>query len=166
MTTHPTLRRALELAVATEELGGQFYRDMATRFADRVEVAEVFRELARDEDEHETHFRLLLERVLAAAPTRPAPRDDVTFMLRAVALSEFFGRKTFGDLEAITTARQALARALEFEKTTLLYYETLRDALGPAPELEALVQAEKGHVVALARVILSDRELRGGDDDW
>ncbi len=158
-----TLKRALELAVATEELGAEYYRHMAARFRGQS-VGEVFTRLARDEANHEAQFKKLLAEV-DDAPA-PAPDDEAYFLVRAAALSEFFDRDAVDDLESIETPAVALTRALAFEKSTLFFYQSVREAIGASPQLDALVAEEKSHVTALTRVMVSDAAFRGIADPW
>ena len=58
-----TLRKAIEMAVATEELGAKHYKELAEKFSDEKEVAEIFARLAQDEVSHESQFRALLGQV-------------------------------------------------------------------------------------------------------
>lgn len=159
-----TLRRALELAVATEELGGQFYKDMAEKFVEDKAVADIFKQLAKDEANHEAQFKNLLKEVEGA--TEPKKDDEVSYLLRAAAMTEFFDKKSFEDMESVKAPADALIKALAFEKSTLFYYQTLKDVLGTSQQLDALIAAEKGHVTALARVIVSDAKFRGLADPW
>ena len=52
MTGTITPRKALELAVEAERIGEAYYQRVARRFADRPEIAAVFRKMAEDEVDH------------------------------------------------------------------------------------------------------------------
>jgi rubrerythrin len=41
-----TLRKAIEMAVATEELGAKYYQEIANKFSNESEIARVFKQLA------------------------------------------------------------------------------------------------------------------------
>jgi len=158
-----SLRSALELAVATEERGGKYYVEMAEKFAGEKPVAEIFTKLAKDEANHEAQFKTLLSQVEGAGGK--AKDDESYHLVRAAALSRFFDKdqKATDDIQS---PRDALAQALDLEKSTLFYYQSIKDAIGGSPELDALIAAEKGHVVALTRVIISDAKFRGLSDPW
>ena len=158
-----SLRKCLNLAVVTEQVGAKFYDKMAKRFADNPEVGPVFAQLSKDEEAHEAQFKALLEK----APDEELGGDFETQMvLRATAISEFFRQDALKVFDNIETPRDALVKALALEKSTLFYYLSMRDALGAQPELDALIKAEKAHVAALMKVILSDAEFRGLADQW
>jgi rubrerythrin len=157
-----TLRKAIELAVATEELGARHYQELAKKFAGQGEVASVFEHLAEDEVSHEAQFRALLKEV--PEDKQVAGDDESGLLLRAAATSQFFDKKALE--ENIETPADALAKALAFERSTLFYYQSIRDVLGESPQLDEMIQAEKSHVTTLMKVILSDAEFRGLADPW
>lgn len=61
MIKEPTIRKAVELAVETEEIGVKFYQRVAKKFEDRPEIAETFRRLSDDEKIHAARFKKILE---------------------------------------------------------------------------------------------------------
>ncbi len=158
-----TLRKCLDLAVVTEQIGARFYDRMAKRFADNPEVGPVFAQLSRDEVAHEAQFKALV----AKAPEEELPGDFESHMvLRATAISEFFRQDALKDLEQIDSPKDALLKALALEKSTLFYYLSLREAIGEHAELDELIKAEKGHVATLMKVIFTGAEFRGLADPW
>jgi rubrerythrin len=157
-----TLRECVQLAVKTEEIGSRFYERLAGKFADDEDVADVFSQLAKDEKAHEKQFTRLLENVPKEA-LQPE-RYEVHQYLRATAISEFFRADYFKQADEITTPTEALARALAFEKATLLYYKAIRDVLGENKELDAIIKAERNHLMAIARIIVTDARFRGLSD--
>jgi rubrerythrin len=157
-----TLRKALERAIATEEAGSRYYREMASLFSGNDAVATVFRQLAEDEHAHEVQFRELIETVPADQETS----DNSEALLRAAFTIDTFDQKKAEDFGDIKTPRDALARALAFEKSTLFYFQSLRDVIGESRQLEALIAAEKSHVAQIMKVIISDAEFRGIADSW
>ncbi len=158
-----SLRKCLNLAVVTEQVGARFYDRMARRFADNPDVGPVFAQLSRDEAAHEAQFKILLEE----APEEEVPGDFETRMvLRATAISEFFSQDAFRAFDNIESPRDALAKALSLEKSTLFYYLSLREAIGAQPQLDELIQAERGHVATLMKVILTGADFRGLADQW
>lgn len=166
MTIEWTPRRAIDFAMTTEELGERFYHRMANRFPSKPEVAAVFRKLAADEDAHRKQFSELLEAV-------EKERDDLREfrrkeVLRAEVRQQFFSRSAgpFEKADEIETPADALRHAFAFETAAVDYYESLQDVLGDHQVLRHIVEAEKDHVRALMKVILSDAEFRGTGDSW
>jgi rubrerythrin len=161
-----TLRKIIEFAVTTEELGAKFYDRMAKKFADKQDVAAVFSQLARDEQVHERQFRAILEKA-------PATFDDEVEYeraqyLRGLAISEFFAPRSgpFHKAEEITDAEQALWHALELERTALGLYRAIRDELGPSEALDSILAAEKEHLSRLMKVVTTGARFRGLQDEW
>jgi rubrerythrin len=160
--TNLTLRKAIEVAVATEELGAKYYQEIAKKFSGEKEVVEVFGQLAEDEVAHESQFKKLLDEV----PPDEVGSSDAGLLLRAAATSQFFDQKALEDTAEIKSATDALAKALAFERSTLFYYQSLQDVLGKSAQLQKLIDAEKSHVTTLMKVIVSDAKFRGLADPW
>jgi rubrerythrin len=159
-----TLRKAIELAVVTEQMGADFYDRLKNKFSGQKDLADIFDQLVRDERKHETQFKTILESV---------PEQDIESgqfekfqYLRATAISSFFRKDGLRDTDEIKTADDALGKALAFEKATLQYYEAIRDLLGEQPQLKQIIDAERSHVVALMKVIVADAKFRGLDYEW
>jgi rubrerythrin len=144
-----TPRKAIEFAVMTEENGAVFYRKMAKRLADDGEIAEVFEQLARDEEAHKRAFQELLETVPEEFAYKS--QKERLAVLRATSMGEFFlgDAGLFKHLDRIKTRTDALHRALLLEKDTLSYYQAMRDVMGPNEIVEAMIQAERLHVAQL-----------------
>ena len=164
MTEDLTLRESIQLAVTTEQIGCKFYERMARRFADSQDVADVLSQLAKDERAHEKQFKLLLDRV-PQEESEPE-RYELYQFLRATAISEFFRTDYLTRADEISTTADALGMALAFEKSTLLYYQAIRDVLGENKQLEAIINAERSHVMAIARIIVTDAKFRGLGDSF
>jgi rubrerythrin len=160
-----TLRKTIQFAVATEEIGAKFYHRMALKFSDEPEVAEVFAQLSRDEQVHQQQFGRLLERV-------PASFDDQVEYeraqyLRAMAVSEFFGRTgPLQDTDRIQDSAQALAYALGLERAALGYYLAIREQIGESPELETIIATEKQHMTQLMKIITTGAKFRSLQEEW
>jgi rubrerythrin len=160
-----TPRKVVEFAVTTEEIGAKFYRRMARRFSDDPEVAEVFAQLARDEEAHQRQFTKLLDEV------PPTFDDQVEYeraqYLRAMAISEFFSKTgPFRDSADVAGAAEALKHALDFEKAALGYYRAIREELGEQAGLDGIIAAEKQHVARLMKVITTGARFRSLEDNW
>lgn len=161
-----TLRKALEFAVTTEEIGARFYERMAGKFSGDSDVAGIFAQLGRDEQVHRVEFRKVLEQV-------PVSYDDEVEYeraqyLRAMAHSKFFSIRSgpFADIEKIEDAADALRHAFEFERAALGYYQAIRDEIGKNPALDAIIAAEKQHVSQLMKVIMTGARFRSLQDEW
>jgi rubrerythrin len=138
-------RRAVELAIATEDMGASFYRRLARKFRRDENLCQLFSDLELDEEAHGRQFKKLLDRVPEEEPQSYAVANS---MLRAVARSLFFSKQSdvARVVEQIETRDDCLAAVVALEKSTLEYYEALREAIGSDPVLDSLVEAERAHL--------------------
>ncbi len=148
-----TLRQAVQFAIVTEQVGARSYRRLASTLENDGEVASLFRQLADDEERHEREFREVMDTV----PDRDAARDypEKYGYLRAMSISEFFAPRSglTRDVDQITTREEALRRAIELEKATLGYYQALRDVMGGSKPLDAIIDAEREHLMKVTRML-------------
>lgn len=149
MIKEPTVRKAVEMAIQTEEVGIKFYQRIAKKFEDRPEIAETFRRLSDDEKIHAARFK----RILETAPENPRhvqSEPERLEYLRAITVSEVFKGPAFKDLQdRVESMEDALTVALDFEKATLHVYLGLLDVVGPDDSLQAVIAEERGHIVRL-----------------
>ena len=166
MSEEWTVRKATEFAVKTEELGALFYKKMAKKFADNAEMKEVFELLAKDEEIHEHQFRKLLERTEPDAEVSGKPEHMA--ILRVMSMSQFFmgDDGLYGKTEDLTDVKSALVRAFELEKATLQYYQAMKDVVGENQILNAIIKAEKNHLMKLAEYLMTEAEFRGIADNF
>ena len=155
-----TLRKAVEFAVTTEQLGNKFYTKMAKKFEDD-EISAIFSTLAKDELAHEKQFQNLLETV----PKDPgvSSQDDRWAILRVMSMSEFFMGQSgiFKKLDEVETREDALQRAFSLEKDTLGYYRAMEDIIGKDDTLTSIIQAEKQHLLKVMEYMVTGAKMRG-----
>jgi rubrerythrin len=156
------VRKSLELAVQTERDGAEFYSQAAQQCLDTPELQAVFTQLSKDEKAHEVQFTAILNTL---GESSREVNDDLTYMLKATGASDFFKKDLLQDVSKLS-AQQVLLRALDFEKATLLHYAALRDSLGDVSQIESLIKAEKSHVVALMKVLMTEAKFRSLSDNW
>jgi rubrerythrin len=160
-----TLRKAVQFAVKTEELGAAFYRRLATHFASDKEVNQVFALFAKDEDTHLAQFKALLDTV-------PAGEDALQYeqeqYLRAMATAEIFSGDSglFKNVDAIGSVADAMEKALHLEKATVTYYIAMRDVLPESKVLDTIIASEKHHVVQVMRYLITGAKMRGLSDTF
>jgi len=149
-----TLRGCMEFAVATEELGAKTYRQLANKFAENKDVAELFTRLAADEEIHKVQFGELLKKAPADDEISKSPEKSE--YLKAMSLSEFFSshRGPFKDVNTIKDRDDALQKALDFEKATLGFYKAVEDVMGKQDLLSQVIAKERAHVVVLMKALL------------
>ncbi len=161
-----TLRKAVEFAAKTEELGNIFYTRMSKKFADDSEISDIFGKLANDELVHRKQFNNLLEKV--PEDSGVSSRDERMALLKVMSRSEFFmGEEGLSSkLDEIKTREDALERALGLEKATLGYFQAMKDVLGDEPTLDAIIKIEKGHLVKLMEYMITGAKMRGLGDNF
>ena len=161
-----TLRKAVEFAVKTEELGNVFYTRMAKKFSDDKEISEIFSTLGKDELVHRKQFNQLLEKI----PEDPgvSSRDERMALLKIMSRSEFFMGESglSSKLEEVKTREDALERAVRLEKDTLGYFQAMKDVLGDEPILDSVIKIEKSHLVKLMEYMITGAKMRGLGDQY
>jgi rubrerythrin len=122
--------------------------------------------LAEDEALHEKQFRALMEEV--PKDQFVSSTDEQLQYLRAMSLSEFFmGEKgLYKKLEEIKDENDGLMRSFELEKATLQYYGAMREVMGENETINAIIKAEKGHLMKIMRYLITDAKFRGISDDY
>ena len=164
MTDDLTLREAIQLAVTTEQLGRDYYERMAKKFAGEADASAAFGQLAKDEQAHEEQFKRILEAV--PKDEDQSSRYELYQYLRATAISQFFQQDYFKKADKIETASDALAAALHFEKTTMQFYQAIREITGENKQLDAIIAAERRHVLSIVKILPTDAKFRGLGDSF
>jgi rubrerythrin len=155
-----TLKEAVETAIKAEELGIQYYSELARKFDKNPEIKEMLEKLAKDEIQHKNQFSDLLKLV----PEGKEPTKMDVEYIKGVDISKFFD-----DMEAVDTSqkpKEILQRAYEFEKESVLFYLGIRDMFGGSAVLDEIIQIEKGHMTRLMKYIVEDSKFRGIADEW
>ena len=154
-----TIKKAVEFAITTEQQGSRIYRKLAKRYAGKADLVKLFEQLADEEDKHEQSLIKLRDRV----PDEETSTGNESFQyLRAMSISEFFAGedKLFARVDMDNPA-DVMQRAMGLEKATLQYYEAMRGLTGDDEVLEALIAAEKRHVLSLMRYMITDEKIKG-----
>lgn len=155
-----TPRKAVEFAIKTEEIGEKLYIKLAKKFAEEPETKALFEQLAKDEAVHQRQFRTLLDTL--PQPDGPIPYEQDQY-LKAMAISNvFYGlNKAMADSDSL---EDALHRALQLEKNTILFYTAMRETLGENEALEKMIEMEKGHAKQLMKHLITGAKLRSLQD--
>jgi len=161
-----TIERAVDFAIKTEQLGGEFYKKLAAKHADDAELSELFSLLARDEEIHEAEFKALRETLPADRVEKLSDADQE--YLRAIATAEIFygNNEALDPADRVETREDALHRALSLEKGSLLYYGAMRDVLGSSDVLDGIINAEKDHMTKVMKYLFTGARMRGLIDDF
>lgn len=146
-----SIHEVLEQAIRTEQLGFEFYNDMARQFKKNTELSKIFTFLAQQEVQHEKTFNELKTR--RTLDEEFENWEEVSNYLRAVVESEFFlGKsKSLPSMKNITSVIEALNFAIAFERETILYFLGLKEAVKEKQIIEKIINEEKGHITLLGR---------------
>ncbi len=156
-----TVKDAVQIAVETEQLGEAFYNHLAKKFSDNEKLREMFRMLAADEVDHEAQFKELLDSV--EKNNREISGTEKEY-LDAVDLRKFF--KRLKNVPEDATPLDVLKTAYSLEKEAVLFFSGLKDIVGDSPELERIVEIEKGHMTKVMKYIVTEAKFRGIEDVW
>ena len=161
-----TLKKCIEFAVATEENGARFYKQMAGKFAANREISDLFKSLSKDETVHRKKFAKLLSKVPQDSGVSNAPEQSE--YLRAMSISEFFSHRQgpFKDAGKIKSMDDALEKAFDFEKATLGFYQAVQDVLGKNRTLTSIIKEEKSHITSLMKALVTGEKFRSLQDEW
>ena len=162
--TDLSLRAALELAATIEDKAAHRYETLARKYAADPALSEVFKQLAADEAAHGSHFGDLLQRVPDEGGL--GDKEEALNLLRASAAAKILSPEGLDKTDDLNTPADALHNALELEKATLFFYQSLKDVLDDNEEIDHLIETEKRHVSALMKVLINDARFRGLDDTW
>jgi len=159
-TAITSLATALDLAVWLEKHGQAFYeRAAATTDAD---LSELFNALAEQERQH----GIIYQRLYAAA-TGKNPREE-QLLGEYGRFINLLSREVTRTLtrEIPATRAELLARALQFEKDTLLYFTEIKAMFGTGPqtELDAICAEEKRHIARLLELAETPAAAATPDD--
>lgn len=141
---------ALNIAVETEKLGIEFYGKLVDLVKDK-QLKEFFEHLRQEEARHLVKY-LDLKKQYEQRDKKIEFEDEVQLYFRAISESEIFKKAgmTIKELENISL-KEAVTRALEFEKDTLLFFYSLWDTVEPEHKdvLREIVREERSHIIRL-----------------
>jgi rubrerythrin len=139
------------MAVRTEMLGNSYYAELAGKFKNDKEFNELFMRLAEAEKSHIVVFTALREKLGHA---EPEGWEEVSEYMRAYVESAFFLGKDKAMLHMRNTTEPmgAVLLAMGFEKETLLFFHTLRDAVTEKNILDEVIAEEKKHILWLSKL--------------
>jgi len=158
------VRKSVELAIVAERIGATFYKNVAEVFSDRgrTDLAVTFGFLADEEKRHESRFREMLNfdvPTVAIATLQDAPTTTIATLdigadeyLTAVAV-EMFNAAVYRKLDKIDDVVDVILKAIDLEKSSLLYYTGLKEVLGSDRILEEIIAEEKKHLVQFTTML-------------
>ncbi|MBN1582560.1 MAG: ferritin family protein [Anaerolineae bacterium] len=146
----------VELAMQLEQNGEAYYRAVAQK-AKTPEVQALFEDLAEQEVMHYKIFFKLSQSVKESPMMTDEEWDEYMKYLEATVQSAFFEGtdKALAAAEEAADEKEAVRKALSFEKETLLFFYDLRDTVpaGHREFVEKVADEEKKHIRRLAKML-------------
>ena len=156
------LVKAIDFAIETEKLGQHVYSRLAKHFSDDKDLSEVFSSLAEDEKHHAEAFEKLRDK---------AGSMELNFeqkqYLRAISLSDVWSGEDAPNkqIEGIKTREDALERAFKLERTTLAYYQAIKEVVKDEI-IDQMIAEEKGHLLKVMEYMVTGAKYRGLGDKY
>jgi rubrerythrin len=145
-----------DIAIKIEENGKRFYDQSREIIKDPV-VQQLFAELAQEEIKHKEKFTTLKSQLPASADAGSVfdPDHELDLYLKMMADQHVFisSENVDAQLGKIQNATDALKRAIEFEKDSVIFFLTMQDATEQAQGKEfigSLVKEEQEHLRRLS----------------
>lgn len=150
-----------EMAEQLERNGEKYYRRAAQGVKDK-KSQKFLLQLADMESQHLKTFSAMRAEVSAAAKEQTVwdPENEAVAYLRAMADSHVFNLSE-DPAEALTgkeSLNDIFSKAVQMERDSIVFYLGLRDLVPPklgADKVDAIIEQEKGHIVALTRMLNS-----------
>ena len=150
-----------EMAEQIERNGEKYYRRAAQGVKEK-KSQKFLLQLADMEAQHQQTFAAMRAEVAAAAKEDTVwdPENEAVAYLRAMADSNVF--KLSEDPAESLTGKESLndifTKAVGMERDSIVFYLGLRDMVPPRlgrNKVDAIIEQEKGHIVALTRMLNS-----------
>jgi rubrerythrin len=152
-----------DIAINIEENGKTFYTK-ASQMVDNEDVKALFQQLAKEEDTHKARFTELKKLLppQAQQPTVPDVSGDLDAYLKMMAREHIFNDASGveQELKKISSVQDALKLAIQFEKDSVLFFVSMKEATDDTKGREMidwLIKEEQEHVkrlsLALHRII-------------
>ena len=144
----------VEIGIRIEKNGRDFYTALAGQSKD-IRAQEVFKFLAGEEEKHIKVFQGILEK--ADSPKGEGQvSDDYFAYMNALASEHVFTKENTGRAiaSAIRNDNEALAKAIIFEKESIIFYEGIKKIVPDSERkiIDYLIEQEKGHLKELTEI--------------
>ena len=144
----------VELGIQIEKNGRDFYNVLAES-SRNAQVAEVFKYLAEQEEQHIAVFREIFNASCKYEPEGAYPEDYFSYM-NTLASEYVFTQKDKGRELAknIKSDIEAVELSIKFEEESVTFYENMKKVI-PASEEETinkLIKEEKSHIKKLSDI--------------
>ena len=140
-----------EIGIQIEKNGRDFYNTFAKQ-TNNQKVQEIFKFLAQEEEKHIQVFQGLLDKTEKYEP-QGLDVDNYFAYLSVLAGEHIFTQKDKGEeaAQAIKTDKEAVEKAICFEKDSIVFYAGIRKIVPDYDQkiIEALIAQEESHLKQL-----------------
>lgn len=144
----------VEIGIQIEKNGRDFYSTLAMN-SNNPKVKEICKYLAEEEDKHIAAFQKIFDSVEKYEPASAYPGEYFAYM-NALASGYVFTQKEKGKIiaESIKSDKEALKRAIGFEKDSIVFYEGMKRVVPEYDQniLKELIAQEESHLAQLTLV--------------
>ncbi len=147
-----SIKEIIDIAIGMEETGHDFYKDCEKKFKDQS-VAEIFKYLAAEELVHKKYF----ESIKSDLKEEPGNfTEDYFNYLKSIGGGRVFSAKE-DRIKSINTPEEAIVRALQDEKDSILLYTEVKRLYKEGTEtagiLDKIIEEERSHTIKLADLL-------------
>lgn len=144
----------VEIGIQIEKNGMDFYLTLMGHSKD-IRVQEVFRFLAGEEEKHIKVFQGILEKADKFKEGQLVSDDYFAYM-NALAGEHVFTKENAGRgvANAIKTDKEAVKKAIGFEKESIIFYEGVKKIVPDNDKkiIDCLIEQEKAHLRQLTEI--------------
>jgi len=144
----------VEIGIGIEKNGRDFYSILSESTKD-IKVQEAFRFLADEEEKHIKVFQEILEKA-QELNGQGLVSDDYFAYMNALAREYVFTKENTGKAIAnvIKTDKEAVGKAIGFEKESIIFYEGIRKIVSDANKkvIDYLIEQENTHLGQLRQM--------------
>ncbi len=145
-----------DIAINIEENGKAFYTK-AISMIENEGVKKLFEELAQEEEKHKARF-IELKNALppkAKEPTVPDPSGELSSYIEMMAKEHIFSKpeNMEKELGKISSVEEALRLAIQFEKDSVIFFISMKEATEHTKGrelIDLLIKEEQEHVKKLS----------------
>lgn len=159
-----SIQEILDLAIRIENNGESVYRRAVDEISE-TELASLLQWMADEEVAHARWFSELKHKV-----GTPSTNPFMVEMSREI-FADFLGEKSFShkdvDFSKIERVSDLVAVFIEFEKDTILFYETLKPFIedhDTLNNLERIIVEENKHIAMLHQFLADEAKVSAVDD--
>ncbi|MDP2905239.1 MAG: ferritin family protein [Candidatus Omnitrophota bacterium] len=143
-----------EIGIQIEKNGRDFYNGLVKKIAEK-KIQDILKYLAAQEELHIALFQQILGSVEKYEPAESYPGEYFAYM-SALAKDCVFTQKDTGTqaAESIKNTRDAIDKAIGFEKDSIVFYEGAKKIAPPEGQkiVDELILQEQGHLRQLLEI--------------